>query len=297
MMTCAASLPASLKTRTRVLRESEKTAQFPRSSDIPKQSPVFWVGQKDRYLRQLLIRDIEELTGRRLLVYYASRFHNAQINQKDCDYFVELFGDLNGEACDLFIETAGGETDATEGLVKLLRNLTSDLRVIVPKAAKSNGTLLSFASKEIVMGPPSELGPIEPHLANIPSSVLMQPEMAQQNFPLHKLGTYAYQHSKQIAFDLLSSGMMASKAREDVEAVVDKLAGRDTYKSHGAVIDHQEALDLGLTICYFPDGDEIWSRIWLLYCMYDFDSHRSGLMKIYEGRARSTQVQSSSSAS
>ena len=283
--------------QTRVPLVSEKTEQFPRSSVIPKQSPVFWVGQKDRYLRQLLIRDIEELTGRRLLVYYASRFHNAQINQKDCDYFVELFGDLNGEACDLFIETAGGETDATEGLVKLLRNLTSDLRVIVPKAAKSNGTLLSFAAKEIVMGPPSELGPIEPHLANIPSSVLMQPEMAQQNFPLHKLGTYAYQHSKQIAFDLLSSGMMASKAREDVEAVVDKLAGRDTYKSHGAVIDHQEASDLGLTICYLPDGDKIWSRVWLLYCMYDFDSHRSGLMKIYEGRARSTQVQASSSTS
>lgn len=272
---------------------SEKTEQFPRSSVIPKQSPVFWVGQKDRYLRQLLIRDIEALTDRRLLVYYANRFHNAQINQRDCDYFVELFGDVNGAPCDLFIETPGGETDATEGLVRLLRNLAPDLRVIVPSAAKSNGTLLSLAAKEIVMGPPSELGPIEPHLANIPSSVLMQPEMAQQNFPLHKLGTYAYQHSKQIAFDLLSSGMMASRTRKEVEAVVEKLASRDTYKSHGAVIDHQEASNLGLSICYLPDGDEIWSRIRLLYCMYDFDTHRSGLLKIYEGRARSTQVQSS----
>lgn len=268
----------------------ERTEQFPRSSDIPRQSPVFWVGQKDRYLRQLLIRDIEALTERRLLVYYANRFSNAEINQRDCDYFVELFGDVNGAACDLFIETPGGETDATEGLVKLLRNLAPDLRVIVPKAAKSNGTLLSLAASEIVMGPPSELGPIEPHLAKIPSSVLMQPEMAQQNFPLHKLGTYAYQHSKQIALDLLSSGMMASRPPKEVEQVVEKLAGRDTYKSHGAVIDHREASDLGLNICYLPDGDEVWSRIWLLYCMYDFDSHRSGLLKIYEGRGRSTQI-------
>ena len=283
--------------QTRASRVNEKMEQFPRSSDIPTQSPVFWVGQKDRYLRQLLIRDIEALTDRRLVVYYASRFHNAQINQRDCDYFVELFGDVNGAACDLFIETPGGQTDATEGLVNLLRNLAPDLRVIVPKAAKSNGTLLSLAAKEIVMGPPSELGPIEPHLADIPASVLMQPEMAQQNFPLHKLGEYAYQHSKQIALDLLSSGMMTSHTSEEIKAVVEKLAGRDTYKSHGAVIDHREASDLGLNVRYLPDGDEIWSRIWLLYCMYDYDSHRTGLLKIYEGRARSTQIKSSPATS
>ena len=269
---------------------SERTEQFPRSSDLPKQSPVFWVGQKDRYLRQLLIRDIEALTERRFVVYFASRFSDAQINQRDCDYFVELFGDVNDSPCDLFIETPGGETDATEGLVNLLRNLAPDLRVVVPKAAKSNGTLLSLAAKEIVMGPPSELGPIEPHLAKIPSSVLMQPEMAKQNFPLHELGKYAYQHSKKIAFNLLSSGMMAARTSEEVEEAVEKLASRDTYKSHGAVIDHKEASNLGLNICYLPEGDEIWSRIWLLYCMYDFDSHRSGLLKIYEGRARSTQI-------
>ena len=263
--------------------------QFPRSSDLPKQSPIFWVGQKDRYLRQLLIRDIEALTERRLVVYYASRFRNAEINQRDCEYFVELFGDVDHSPCDLFIETPGGETDATEGLVRLLRDMAPDLRVIVPSAAKSNGTLLSLAAKEIVMGPPSKLGPIEPHLAGIPSSVLMDPEMAKQNFPLHKLGKYAYEHSKQIAIDLLSSGMMSSK-KEAVQAVVDKLAGRDIYKSHGAVIDHREASSLGLNICYLPDSDEIWSRIWLLYCMYDYDTHRAGLLKIYEGRARSTQI-------
>lgn len=270
--------------------------QFPRTSDIPIQSPLYWVGQKDRYLRQLLIRDIEAHTHRRLVVYYANRFSNANINQRDCTYFVELFGDVDGAPCDLLIETPGGETDATEGLVRLLRNLVPDLRVIVPKAAKSNGTLLSLAAKEIVMGPASELGPIEPHLNGIPSSVLMQKEMAQQNFPLHQLGVYAYQHSKQIAFDLLSSGMMASHTCDEIHAVVDTLASRDTYKSHGAVIDHREASSLGLKICHLPEGDEIWSRIWLLYCMYDHDTHHAGLLKIYEGRARSTQVKASSEA-
>lgn len=274
------------------INNSSNNEQFPRSSRVPTQSPVFWVGQKDRYLRQLLIRDIESLTGRRLVVYYANRFQKALINQRDCDYFVELLGDIGRAPCDLFIETAGGETDATEGLVRLVRNLVPDLRVIVPNSAKSNGTLLSLAANEIVMGPPSELGPIEPSLGDIPASVLMQPEMAQQNFPLHKLGEFAYEHSKQIAINLLSSGMMASRSIDEVKEVVEKLASRDTYKSHGSVINHHEAAALGLSIRYLPEDDEIWQRIWLLYCMYDYDAHRADLLKIYEGRALSTQIES-----
>ena len=83
---------------------------------------------------------------------------------------------------------------------------------------------------------------------------------------------------------------MESRTPEEVKAVVDQLAGRETYKSHGSVINHREAQNIGLRIRYLPDGDEVWSRIWLLYCMYDFDSHRTGLQKIYEGRSRSTQV-------
>ena len=57
---------------------TRQTEKFPRSTDLPSQSPLFWVEQKDRYLRQLLIRDIEDLTKRRLIVYFANRFENAQ---------------------------------------------------------------------------------------------------------------------------------------------------------------------------------------------------------------------------
>jgi hypothetical protein len=63
---------------------------FPRSKRLPPQSPLYWVEQKDRYLRQLLIRDIEEITGRRLCVYYANRAENAQIDSRDAAYMAEL---------------------------------------------------------------------------------------------------------------------------------------------------------------------------------------------------------------
>jgi hypothetical protein len=88
--------------------------KFPRSDSLPAQSPLFWVEQKDRYLRQLLIRDIEEHSGRRLVVYFANRYENAQIEPRDSTFIAELLGDINNESFDLLLETGGGMTDATE---------------------------------------------------------------------------------------------------------------------------------------------------------------------------------------
>jgi hypothetical protein len=39
--------------------------------------------------------------------------------------------------------------------------------------------------RSIVMGAGSELGPIEPLVNGIPCTVLTQPQIAAQNFPLH----------------------------------------------------------------------------------------------------------------
>jgi hypothetical protein len=269
---------------------TERLEKFPRSQELPSQSPLFWVEQKDRYLRQLLIRDIEDLTGRRLVVYFANRFENAQIDNGDCAYFTEIFGDVGAEPVDLMLETIGGGTDATEGLITLLQNLATDLRVIVAHAAKSNGTLLGLAAKSILMGAASELGPIEPLVQGIPCSILIQPKIAEQNFPLHKYGEYALQQSRTLAKKLLSSGMMKGRPGTEVDDVVAKLSSRDVYFSHGSVIDHTEASSLGLSITYLKPDDPIWERIWLLFCMYEHDCRRSRYLKVFEGRSRSTAV-------
>jgi len=72
--------------------------------------------------------------------------------------------------------------------------------------------------------------------------------------------------------------------------VVNSLATRDTYFSHGSTIDHKEAEGLGLSVTALAVDDPFWQRIWLLYSMYDFDTRRDGYLKIFEGRARSTAV-------
>jgi hypothetical protein len=71
--------------------------RFPRAKNLPTQSPLFWVQQKDRYLRQLLIRDIESITNRRLIAYFANGMAGALIDGTDPRYIVELLEDANGQ--------------------------------------------------------------------------------------------------------------------------------------------------------------------------------------------------------
>jgi len=265
--------------------------QFPRTATIPVQSPLYWVSQKDRYLRQMLIRDIEALTGRRLIVYFANRYvAGGSIDAGDVSYLVELLSDVSpDEPVDFLLETPGGQTDATEALISILQTRIPGFRAVIANAAKSNGTLISLAASSIVMGAASELGPIDPALGGTPCSILAMDQFAMMNFPLHQLGLLALNQTKKLAERLLRDGMLSDKPGE-VERVARTLGSRDVYFSHGSTIDHREAADLGLKIEYLPPEDEVWQRLWLLYTMYDFDVKRDGYVKIFEGRGRSTSV-------
>ncbi len=239
-----------------------------------------------------MIRDIEQITGRRLIVYFANRFNpTAGIDAGDVAYVAELLSDvLPGEPVDFLIETNGGQTDATEALVSIIQSRLTDFRAIVANAAKSNGTLLCLAASSIVMGATSELGPIDPHIQGTPCTILAKPEMATMNFAIHHLALLGLKQTQKLAETLLREGMLKGAAPGEVERVANALGTRDTYFSHGSTIDHREASSLGLNIEYLDTKHEVWQRLWLLYTMYDFDTKRDGYIKIFEGRGRSTSV-------
>jgi hypothetical protein len=174
-------------------RKPEPEPQFPRGKALPKQSPLYWVGEKDRYLRQLLIRDVEEQTGRDLIVYYTDCNTAAQIDHSDDKYLLELLGACTRGGVDLLLETNGGLTDATEKVVTILRDQAPGLRVIVPKRAKSNGTLIALGATSIVMGAGSELGPIDPSISiqpgnNVPAQFIAN--MGERANPLGSVDIY-----------------------------------------------------------------------------------------------------------
>lgn len=257
--------------------------QFPRSQALPAQSPKYWAKEKDRYIRQLLIGDIELATGRPLLVYFSQL--DQEINHTDPDDIAEILSGISGQSCDFFIQTPGGLVDATEKIISILRQRTPDYRVIVPSWAKSAGTVIAISSNKIVLGINSELGPIDPQVkiqeTYIPAELLAkdpaQPQHVRDFFQL------AVDRMRAMATDVLKRGMMQGKTDVEVADVINKISSSAGYKSHGAVIDYTEAHQLGLVVDYLPPDDELWQRLWLLYCLYDYDSKAKNLGKIFEG--------------
>lgn len=263
---------------------------FPRTKDIPSQSPLFWVTHKDRYLRQLLIRDIEEVTGRELLVYFTDCDRStATIDPADDTYLAELLNNRQKEPVDLLLETNGGYTDATEKICALLRKTAPDLRVIVPRRAKSNGTVIALCGKSVVMSSTSELGPIDPLVGGVPVDFILKAPAQTINPIQLQVALTALAQTKKLAKQLLSTGMMATKPNE-IDHTIAKLASRDHFHSHGSVLDCSEAVQLGLNVEELDAKSELWRQIWLLRTMYSYDCGRNGHAKLFESNRLSTAV-------
>ena len=258
---------------------------FPRTSALPSQSPLFWVSHKDRYLRQLLIRDIQAHTGRSLIVYFADcNLATSQIDANDDVYVAELLNSCpRGTPVDLVLETNGGGTDATEKICALLRAAASDLRVIVPRRAKSNGTVIALCGQTIVMGVESELGPIDPSINGVPVEFVLNAPAATFNAIDLQIAETARKQTQKLATDLLSTGMLKTKTREEIVALVNQIATRDRYHSHGSVIDAREAESLGLSVTVLPSEDLLWRMVILLRALYQVDCPQFGYAKIFEG--------------
>src|SRR4030042_4278899 len=113
--------------------------------DVPPQSPLYRSIQKDRYSRQEKIVEIENLTGRKLIVYITNMRHPlAFINRDDIAPFADLLQNLENVDLDLLLQSPGGDIDIAEKIIYMCRNNSKSFRVIVPESAKSAATLITL---------------------------------------------------------------------------------------------------------------------------------------------------------
>jgi hypothetical protein len=260
---------------------------FPRGRGLSFHSTMFWVQNKDRFLRQLLIRDIEAITGRRLCVFFCSPYFPTSITDHDVDRLHEIIREDGGGPFDLLLETEGGSTDATEALIKIIRAVNRDFRVIVPGRAKSSGTMICLASVGIVMGTTSQLGPIEPFVGDLPASLCMTSSYENDSPALFHEASHVLRQTCRFADALLNEWMIPDGVKR--AETIQKLTGRTHFPSHGYMIDHSEAQALGLGVDVRPEDCFLWERCRLLHALYKEDSNRKGIAKIFEGRERSLE--------
>ncbi|MCK4540999.1 MAG: hypothetical protein KAU17_02075 [Spirochaetales bacterium] len=195
---------------------------------------------------------------------------------------------------DVLVTSGGGDIHSAYHLAKLFRRYAEGkLRFIVPRYAKSAATLLTFGGDEIVFGPVSELGPLDPQIALPPddserpmrrfSPLAIRPTLdliAEENEKGHTIlveklssslpeALILGQHLKELEVakhyvtKLLTTRMLKRKKNaEEIAANIGKqlVSG---YPSHDCCIDYDESVSLGLNISMAP-ADQ-WQIVWSIW--------------------------------
>jgi hypothetical protein len=228
--------------------------------------------------------------GSSVVVYYSTNI----LNDREVSGFYQLFAGVDRlQNLDLYLFSYGGVSTDAYKMVTLLRQHCDHLGVLIPYKAKSAATLLALGADELVMGPPSELGPIDPQIpVQLPSGDIVwvaaqaiqdglkffetrikgNPERALLYAPLvrelnpYVVGQYERElaSSKQFARDLLGKYML----KNDIRAA-SQVANRLTtgFYSHGHVIDRDVARhELKLNVTH-PDTP-LWNAMWELHNLY-----------------------------
>lgn len=228
-------------------------------------------------LRRRYLDYMHQYTGRNVIAYYSAfiqkpGIEGTGIDENDKNAFMQTVCGLDrSKGLDLILHTPGGSLAATESIVYYLRKMFgNDIRAIVPQIAMSAGTMIALATKEIVMGKESNLGPIDPQYGGFScagiieefetasSEVASDPRKANVWGPI--IGKYhptfigecknAVDWADKIAKEWLEDNMFSAESakRRIAKRVVDNLSSHKKTYSHSRHIHGDELKKLGLRI-------------------------------------------------
>jgi Serine dehydrogenase proteinase len=258
-----------------------------------QKTPMFEALNAARYHRQELVRRIQGLTGTSLIAYVSGP--DALIGRADTAYFNDLLYPVTtNSSLDLLLHTPGGDIDAAEKLMSILRMRVGvgRLRVIVPDFAKSAGTLMAIGADEVVMSDTSELGPIDPQVTlsdgdgnrttpvqayldayeQLSKRLQADPEDIAARLLFSKLEPDRIVHFQAVkarARLFAEAQLRRGMCREtgNVTSIAARLLDTKEWPSHGQVINAEEAAGIGITVRRLTAVDPVWDACWRLYCL------------------------------
>ena len=251
------------------------------------------VASFSRWRRKRLIRSIEERTGAVLLCHVSN---GPPIVPDDAFHLGRLLEGIEpGVSIGLLLNSLGGNMDAAEKLIHLLRETISpvsegrpgSLEVIVPEAAKSAATLMALGANRILMSDSSELGPIDPQwpvreqgewawysafdyigayetvarlVRDDPANQAFRAAFARINLVQVEAMRQATRRTRQIAERFLTRlGINPTRAP-------DALLDRQRFPSHGQRIGWRDARDIGMDqVEYMDPRTPLWRMYGRLY--------------------------------
>lgn len=262
------------------------------ASPPPSKTPMYQAVNAARYQRQSLIKEIQVQTGNRVLCCVGG--NAAPLTRDDAAGIVELLYNVVGERnnIDFLLHTVGGEIDAAEKIVSMIRARVGQgqLRVIIPDFAKSAGTLVALAADRIVMSDSSELGPIDPQCLRSDGDGNMRwisvmnyltaykelcdklkadPSDVAAKIMLSKLDPtiiVAFEAACTRARTLAEKHLNRWMQKPNFTAIAAALMDTKRWATHGQMIGWQDAKEEGLVIEYLKPDNEEWRAYWRLYC-------------------------------
>lgn len=263
-------------------------------------------------VRRKYLEKLFAYTGRNTIAYYSGwlirpgNTPNLAIGDEDKNAFMAAVHNLDRtKGLDLILHTPGGDAAATESLVDYLWTMfQKDIRVIVPQLAMSAGTMIACASREIVMGKQSSLGPIDPQLRGVPAQAALEEfqlaietiKKEPASVPLWQavIAKYppafliacnqALRWSKQMATGWLLENMLAGdpEAATKANAIVGHLGDHSARATHARHLSKAECERIGLKVSALEADDELQDLVLTVHHAYMHTFSQTPAIKICE---------------
>jgi hypothetical protein len=250
---------------------------------------VYEAQHASRYERQRLICDYQQEYECRFVVMIGNIMPYTVTYLEDTLYDADSTQDLH-----IMLDTQGGDAETALRLIRQAQARCKELTVIVPNQAKSAGTLFALGADHIYMGPPSDLGPIDPQIVDLVKNDLYPAKaiIAAVEGADRRIQEYPQTYPLHAALLSDITALMVQRARDEIERTDDQLkealscaSGRDKQtvedlasklrgplikdpQSHRMAVSARFAISLGLPVRELRYDEQQWKDIWRLWAKY-----------------------------
>lgn len=239
-----------------------------------------------------LFDELADQMNRSVITFLTSFHRQGDMNDKDVEMLENVLRNQDlSKGLAILISSPGGMGLSAERMIRVLRTYsgTGEYWAIVPGKAKSAATMVCLGASKILMGPASELGPIDPQMyheggyvsvhhaidsyhnlfeAAVGGDGHLEPYMQQ----LAKFDATEISHlenerdlAADIAVRCLRTGMLSEMEPEKIKSEMKIFLNPKISKTHGRPIFREEAKACGLNVEFCDHNSEDWNLIYELY--------------------------------
>ena len=271
-------------------------------------TPLFEAQHSERYARQQLITNYEEITGADLIVMID------QIFPYNMTYLEELLHNCNPQTpTHLLLASPGGDGETAIRIVRSIQSRCTELSILIPDMAKSAATILCLGADKLIFGPGGDLGPVDPQMRFANGTLASAKEIVEavaeaeqritanpNTFPLFanllsdvnmlmiEEARSALHRSEALVKEALASN--SSRTPDEVGVLAANLQSPliEDPASHSAVIPVGSAQEFGLPAFAADSASDSWQIVWALWTRYfGMGAFPEGNTGIYESKLAS----------